>query len=61
MTQQTAIQAKVAETGVPVAGFSGADILGRHARLAACHAKLDAAVAAAFGRPADLPEEDIPA
>ena len=24
-----------------------------------CHAKLDAAVAAAYGWPADLPEEDV--
>ena len=31
----------------------------RPAWLAACHAKLDAAVAAAYGWPADLPEEDI--
>lgn len=31
----------------------------RPAWLAACHAKLDAAVAAAYDWPADLPEEDI--
>ena len=31
----------------------------RPAWLAACHAKLDAAVAAAYGWPADLPDEDI--
>ncbi|HQL95816.1 MAG TPA: N-6 DNA methylase [Candidatus Hydrogenedentes bacterium] len=31
----------------------------RPAWLAACHAKLDAAVAAAYGWPADLPEEDL--